>query len=64
MVSKSSKQIWKTRNNHLGFENRSFRFTDEMRPLFFKWLGITTDSYFLTRVAEQAFFTISGLEAG
>ena len=46
-INKSSNDIWKSWQNFSGFENRSFRFTDDMRPLFYKWLGITPESYVL-----------------
>ena len=46
-INKSSNEIWKAWQNYSGFENRSFRFTEDMRPLFYKWLGITSDSYVL-----------------
>ena len=46
-VNKSSNEIWKSWQSYSGFENRSFRFTDDMRPLFYKWLGITPESYVL-----------------
>lgn len=46
-INNSSNDIWKTWQNYSGFENRSFRFTEDMRPLFYKWLGITPDSYVL-----------------
>ena len=46
-INKSSNEIWMSCQSYSGFENRSFRFTDDMRPLFFKWLGITPSSYIL-----------------
>jgi len=46
-INKSSNEIWQSWQSYSGFENRSFRFTDEFRPLFYKWLGITPDSYIL-----------------
>lgn len=46
-INKSSNEIWTAKQSYSGFENRSFRFTDDMRPLFFKWLGITPESYVL-----------------
>lgn len=46
-INKSSNEIWKSWQNYSGFENRAFRFTDDMRPLFYKWLGITPESYVL-----------------
>lgn len=46
-IDKSSNEIWKAWQNYSGFENRSFRFIEDMRPLFYKWLGITPNSYIL-----------------
>ena len=46
-INNSSNEIWKAWQSYSGFENRSFRFTNDMRPLFYKWLGITPDSYIL-----------------
>jgi len=43
----SSNAIWKDSQNYQGFEQREYRFTDEMRPLFFKWLGINEHSHVL-----------------
>ena len=40
----SSNDIWKGWHDYSGFEQRSYRFTDEMRPLFCKWLGINEHS--------------------
>lgn len=47
VINKSSNEIWTQWQNYSGFENRSFRFTDDMRPLFYKWLGITPESHIL-----------------
>jgi len=33
--------------NYEGFEERTYRFTNEMLPLFFKWLGINENSHVL-----------------
>lgn len=46
-INNSSNEIWKAWQSYSGFENRSFRFTDDMRPLFYKWLAITPTSYVL-----------------
>ena len=46
-MDKSSNQIWEKWQNYKGFEQRSYRFTDDMRPLFFKWLGINEQSHIL-----------------
>ena len=43
----SSNQIWQEWQSHKGFEQRAYRFTDDMRPLFFKWLGIHENSRIL-----------------
>ena len=43
----SSNKIWKDSQKYKGFEQRAYRFTDEMRPLFFKWLGINEHSHIL-----------------
>jgi ubiquinone/menaquinone biosynthesis C-methylase UbiE len=32
---------------YAGYEQREYRFTDEMRPMFFKWLGIEGTSHIL-----------------
>lgn len=46
-INDSSNEIWKAWQSYSGFENRSFRFTEDMRPLFYRWLGIQPDSYVL-----------------
>ena len=46
-INTSSNEIWRSWQNYSGFEDRSFRFTEDMRPLFYKWLGITPHSYVL-----------------
>jgi len=46
-MDKSSNEIWKEWQSYKGFEQRAYRFTDEMRPLFFKWLGINENSHIL-----------------
>ncbi|MCL2159349.1 MAG: class I SAM-dependent methyltransferase [Oscillospiraceae bacterium] len=46
-MDKSSNQIWQKWQSHKGFEQRAYRFTDDMRPLFFKWLGINEHSHIL-----------------
>ena len=43
----SSNQIWKKWQSYKGFEQRANRFTAEMLPLFFKWLGINEHSQIL-----------------
>lgn len=56
-INTCSNEIWKAWQNYSGFENRSFRFTDDMRPLFYKWLGITPDSYVLDAGCGTGVFT-------
>ena len=46
-MDKSSNEIWRKWQNFNGFEQRAYRFTDDMRPLFFKWLGINERSHIL-----------------
>ena len=43
----SSNEIWKVPQSYKGFEQRAYRFTREMRPLFYKWLGIDEHSLVL-----------------
>ena len=43
-IDSSSNQIWKDWKDFGAFEQRSYRFTGEMRSLFFKWLGIRKNS--------------------
>ena len=43
----SSNQVWQKWQSHKSFEQRAYRFTDDMRPLFFKWLGINEHSHIL-----------------
>ena len=66
-MNNSSNAIWKAQQNYSGFENRAFRFTDDMRPLFFKWLGISSDSYVLDAGCGTGVFTrylAAGLDKG
>ena len=44
MADTSSNIKWENSQNCQGFEQREYRFTDEMRPLFYKWLGISEGS--------------------
>ena len=46
-MDKSSNKIWTEWQSYKSFEQRAYRFTDEMRPLFFKWLGINEHSHIL-----------------
>jgi len=43
----SSNQVWQKWQSYKGFEQRAYRFTAEMLPLFFKWLGINEHSHIL-----------------
>ena len=43
----SSNKIWTQPQGYAGYEQRAYRFTDEMRPMFFKWLGIEETSHIL-----------------
>jgi len=43
----SSNQLWQQWQTYKGFEQRAYRFTAEMLPLFFKWLGINEHSHIL-----------------
>lgn len=67
IINNSSNEIWKAWQSYSGFENRSFRFTDDMRPLFFKWLGISPDSYVLDAGCGTGVFArylATGLSSG
>ncbi|MBQ7322235.1 MAG: methyltransferase domain-containing protein [Clostridia bacterium] len=67
MINDSSNEIWKAPQSHSGFENRSFRFTEEMRPLFYRWLGISPDSYVLDAGCGTGVFArylAAGMEGG
>jgi ubiquinone/menaquinone biosynthesis C-methylase UbiE len=46
-MNTSSNEIWKDWQNYRCFELREHRFREEMRPLFFQYLGITPDSQVL-----------------
>ena len=66
-VNDSSNEIWKAWQSHSGFENRSFRFTEDMRPLFYRWLGIAPDSYVLDAGCGTGVFArylAAGMEGG
>jgi ubiquinone/menaquinone biosynthesis C-methylase UbiE len=43
----SSNKIWSQPQGYAGYEQREYRFTEEMRPLFFKWLGIKETCHIL-----------------
>lgn len=43
----TSNKIWKEWQSYKGFEQRAYRFTNEMLPLLFKWLGINEHSHVL-----------------
>ena len=66
-INDSSNEIWSAQQSYSGFENRSFRFTEDMRPLFYRWLGIAPDSYVLDAGCGTGVFTrylAAGLEGG
>ena len=46
-MNTTSNQIWTKWQSYKSFEQRAYRFTDEMLPLFFKWLGINEHSHIL-----------------
>ena len=46
-MNTNSNKIWTEWQSYKGFEQRAYRFTDEMLPLFFKWLGINQHSHIL-----------------
>ena len=43
----NSNKIWTQPQGYAGYEQREYRFTNEMRPMFFKWLGIKETSHIL-----------------
>jgi ubiquinone/menaquinone biosynthesis C-methylase UbiE len=43
----TSNKVWTEWQSYKGFEQRAYRFTEDMRPLFFKWLGINEHSHIL-----------------
>ena len=47
IIDTSSNSKWINAQSYEGFEQRAYRFTDEMLPLFYKWLGITENSSIL-----------------
>lgn len=46
-MNTSSNEIWKTWQGYKDFELREHRFREEMRPVFYRYLGITPDSHIL-----------------
>jgi ubiquinone/menaquinone biosynthesis C-methylase UbiE len=62
-----SNEIWKIESNYTNWELRKHRFTEEMRPVFFQYLGITPESYVLDSGCGSGVFTryiARGLEGG
>ena len=46
-MNTSSNSKWVNAQSYQGYEQRAYRFTDEMLHLFYKWLGITANSKIL-----------------
>lgn len=66
-MNTSSNEIWRAPQNPGPFETRSHRFREEMRPLFFQWLGIAPDSRVLDGGCGSGVFTrylAKGLKGG
>lgn len=62
-----SNEIWKNERNCNNWELRKHRFTDEMRPIFFQYLGITPNSSVLDGGCGTGVLTryiAHGLKAG
>jgi ubiquinone/menaquinone biosynthesis C-methylase UbiE len=67
MTDTSSNEIWQAAQQSDRFETRSHRFRNEMRPVFFEWLGITPESKVLDGGCGSGVFTrylASGLDSG
>jgi ubiquinone/menaquinone biosynthesis C-methylase UbiE len=66
MTDTSSNEIWKA-DKPDSFEMRAHRFREEMRPVFYAWLGITPDSKVLDGGCGSGVFTrylAKGLHSG
>jgi len=62
-----SNEIWKNESNYSNWELRKHRFTEEMRPIFFQYLGITPESNVLDGGCGTGVFTryiARGLKSG
>ncbi len=57
MIDTSSNEIWKAAQRPDSFETRSHRFREEMRPVFFEWLGITPECSVLDGGCGSGVFT-------
>lgn len=67
MSNHRSNEIWRDDPDFETFENRAFRFRDDMRPLFYQYLGITPHSAVLDGGCGTGVFTrylAKGLETG
>jgi ubiquinone/menaquinone biosynthesis C-methylase UbiE len=67
MIDTSSNEIWKAAARPDSFETRAHRFREEMRPVFFEWLGITPESSILDAGCGSGVFTrylAKGLHTG
>lgn len=57
MIDTSSNEIWKAAARPDSFETRAHRFREEMRPVFFEWLGITPECSVLDGGCGSGVFT-------
>lgn len=67
MIDTSSNEIWQAAARPDSFEIRAHRFREEMRPVFFEWLGITPESSVLDGGCGSGVFTrylAKGLNVG
>lgn len=67
MTGQGSNEVWKGMTDWTSFETRAFRFREEMRPLFFHYLGITPQSRVLDAGCGTGAFTrylAKGLDGG
>ena len=63
----SSNSKWEKAQSYQGFEQRAYRFTDEMLPLLCKWLGINENSHILDAGCGTGVFSqylAKGLKGG
>lgn len=57
MTDTSSNEIWKAEQRPDTFESRAHRFREDMRPLFYQWLGIGPESSVLDGGCGSGVFT-------